>query len=152
MVADEQHAKLVYGVDTSTYRRWLNSLTALGFNVTMADLWDLIPWSFVIDWFIPVGEMIDDTDDMFIQQRLPLKYIVLSRKLSSSYTREFQCGVHHYRASLNARDYVRSTATALPYDVWLRVELSDPRKQTLTATALLITLLIGKRKAKYLLH
>jgi len=38
------------------------SLTALGITNPAAVAWELLPWSFVIDWFLPIGDFINTWD------------------------------------------------------------------------------------------
>lgn len=39
--------------------RWRAYLDTLGLAATPANIWAVIPWSFVIDWFVNVGEYLD---------------------------------------------------------------------------------------------
>lgn len=40
----------------------MNALESLGLNPSAANLWDLIPFSFVADWFIPIGSVLRRLD------------------------------------------------------------------------------------------
>lgn len=44
--------KCTYAIDSSLLRQW----DMLGFNNPFAVAWELIPYSFVIDWLIPIGD------------------------------------------------------------------------------------------------
>jgi len=39
-----------------------NALESLGLNPSAANLWDLIPFSFVVDWFLPIGSVLSRLD------------------------------------------------------------------------------------------
>lgn len=46
----------------STTNEVLKDLSAWGVTNPASIAWELLPWSFVIDWFIPIGEYIDSWD------------------------------------------------------------------------------------------
>jgi len=145
-------AKLVYGPDTSSFNGWRLTLEALGFVPNVSDLWDLVPWSFVFDWFIPIGEAIDNTNDMMVVQRLPLIYCIITRRASAKVNLSLAHSSGTYEINLKSRSYDRTVATRLPKDMWLGLTWKDPRKQLLTGSALLIQWITGKKVPKHHLH
>lgn len=46
------------------YRAYLDTL---GLNVTAANVWAVIPWSFVVDWFVDVGSCLDQFSSDWVQ-------------------------------------------------------------------------------------
>jgi hypothetical protein len=49
-----------------SYRReTFANLSRFGLTNPVAVAWELLPWSFVVDWFIPVGDFIDTLDATF---------------------------------------------------------------------------------------
>lgn len=46
----------------STSNEILKDLSSFGITNPAAVLWELLPWSFVLDWFIPIGNYIDTWD------------------------------------------------------------------------------------------
>lgn len=142
-IDDTYDAQLCYRADTSSFRGWTNSLAMMGFTPRLADLWDLIPFSFVVDWFIPVEDLIDNTEDMNFIDELPFESGILTRKLSQAYTREFEKAGQKWQVSLNLVDYNRRVISELPKDMWLGVVFKDPRKQLLTAGALVVSWFTG---------
>jgi len=132
------YAKLVYstqGVDIT------NLLNLLGLTPRLADLWDLIPFSFVIDWLLPIGEAINNLELNSLQQTLPFAYGIMTKKVVGSYNRKFTAGVHEYTMSMKAVSYDRTVVSVFPTDVWFGVALKDPSKQLLTGGALLVQFL-----------
>lgn len=79
--------KLPSGFDE---RRWLAARAALGLNLSAASLWEAMPWSWLIDYFSNVGDILD-TQRGFI----PISYkeicvmatIIVEDKLSGGETR-----------------------------------------------------------------
>lgn len=39
-----------------------NDIRSLGFAPTLANLWDMVPWSFAVDWFLKLGDFLDSAD------------------------------------------------------------------------------------------
>lgn len=63
--------------------RWRAYLDTLGLHASIANLWALVPWSFVVDWFVNVGRLLDQfTDDWispwitFCQGCISQKFVV----------------------------------------------------------------------------
>lgn len=56
-------------------------LRDIGTFPSVDNLWDLVPYSFVIDWFINVGDMLESLDDRFRIATLPIEYVTRSSKL-----------------------------------------------------------------------
>jgi len=46
---------------------WRSYLDTLGLNVTAANIWRVIPWSFVVDWFVNVGSYLDTYSTDWVQ-------------------------------------------------------------------------------------
>lgn len=128
-------AKLVYETSSADV---LDLLNLLGLTPRLADLWDIVPFSFVVDWCLPIGDALNNLELNNIQQRFPFVYGVLSKKIIGTYTRQFQAGSHSYNLSLTIVDYVREVIDEFPTDVWFGVAFGDPRKQLLTGGALAI--------------
>lgn len=53
----------------------------LGRLPTLKEIWELIPFSFVIDWFVNVGKMLDGLQATGFAIRLPIRYYTLSKKV-----------------------------------------------------------------------
>lgn len=59
----EFHAEIEYSYNFTRYQaanaQLLSLLDALGVNLNPAIIWNAIPWTFVLDWFIGVGRWLD---------------------------------------------------------------------------------------------
>lgn len=62
----------------------LHLLTEAGLDFNLADLWDLVPFSFIIDWLFPVGDVmqVQHDADYFTDERWNFDSITLSTKYS----------------------------------------------------------------------
>ena len=58
------HAQIQYNYNYTDYQRThaslLGHLDALGLNLNPAIIWNAIPWTFVVDWVLGVGQYLDD--------------------------------------------------------------------------------------------
>lgn len=80
----EQHAKIAVYDEDSDLLRLANGLESIGVFPTFENVWDLIPYSFVIDWFINIGDLLERVDTRLRLMRYEVKYTTLSRKLTRS--------------------------------------------------------------------
>lgn len=62
-------------------RAWLD---ALGLHATIGNLWQILPWSFVVDWFVDVGGMLDTFQSDWVQPWLMFHQSCYSRKVYGS--------------------------------------------------------------------
>jgi hypothetical protein len=76
----EQHIKL--GIDDydSSAKALVGFVDSMGFLPTLQNAWDLIPYSFVLDWFINVGDFLARLDGQDRLRRLNIRYTTSSRK------------------------------------------------------------------------
>lgn len=57
-----------------------NKVDSMGFALTLENLWDLVPYSFAIDWFIDIGGFLERVDTRMRMLRLKIRYATMSRK------------------------------------------------------------------------
>lgn len=70
------------------YRAYLDML---GFNNPLRTIWELIPFSFVLDWFIPVGNFLEQFAGNWIQTTIKVRDYCISYKTVSSPTCTIYC-------------------------------------------------------------
>lgn len=63
----------------------LFSTKAVGLAPTLSNLWELVPFSFVLDWFSSMGERLEDIDTQLTLLLLPHYYSLHSIKASIAY-------------------------------------------------------------------
>ncbi|DAD52727.1 maturation protein [ssRNA phage SRR7976310_9] len=64
--------------DGSAWRRWADTL---GLNLNPSTIWAVLPWSFVVDWFVDVGGMLKSTEDDWMQTAITIHQGCYSRRL-----------------------------------------------------------------------
>lgn len=137
-------AELTYTVKAVYESGWspfgsLSQLQQLGMLPEADDLWDMIPYSFVMDWCVPVQGTIKKLQGIYNTLQLPLVYLLVGRKLVRSTSRSLQAGTHEFTIALNDHHYSRRIRYALPSSMSLgSLEWTNPLKHGLTGSALLI--------------
>lgn len=76
----EQRIKLAIDKEDNEFQALLESMNSLGTLPKLSNLWDLVPYSFVIDWFIGVGNLLERIDTRRELARLNIRYVTMSRK------------------------------------------------------------------------
>lgn len=53
----------------------------LGLYPSVVNLWDMLPYSFVIDWFLPFGDLFEDVENyLYVKDYFPVEYVIMSEK------------------------------------------------------------------------
>jgi hypothetical protein len=58
---------------------------------TLENAWDLVPFSFVVDWFINLGSILDNIDTMVYEQYLRVKLYERSDKITYKIRSDWFC-------------------------------------------------------------
>jgi hypothetical protein len=80
----EQHLKVAIDQDDSGLTSLVNRLETIGLFPSWEYIWDLIPYSFVLDWLVDVGELLQRVDANLRLLRYDIKYTTMSRKMSGT--------------------------------------------------------------------
>jgi hypothetical protein len=80
----EQHIKLAISDNDSGIIELMNKLESLGVYPTLVNIWDLVPYSFVIDWLVDVGGFLERIDTCLRLMRFDIKYVTSSHKMITS--------------------------------------------------------------------
>lgn len=73
----------IYGLRTRAF------LDAYGLNLNLSTIWELIPFSFVVDWFVGIGNFLQSNEDYWLEPTLQIRQFchslkfVYSRKVES---------------------------------------------------------------------
>jgi hypothetical protein len=89
----------------------------MGGRITFADLWDLIPYSFVVDWFVDIGKVISRLDFEGEINKLTLR----DRIFTSNCTAMTQCNAYeefNLAGSLSMETYNRTLSPYFPPFPW----------------------------------
>jgi hypothetical protein len=75
-----QRIKIAIENEDSEFAALAQKIESMGFALTLQNVWDLIPYSFVIDWFVNVGDLLERSDARMRLMRLNVRYSTMSRK------------------------------------------------------------------------
>lgn len=76
----EQHLKLAIDNEDCDFVRLIRETESLGILPTLENLWDLVPFSFVVDWFTHLGDFLERVDSKARILRFNVRYVTLSHK------------------------------------------------------------------------
>lgn len=93
-----------------------------GFGITPANLWDMIPFSFMVDWFIPIGETLNTIDAEFFFHSA--YYEILSYTASRKFTIDVKDSGNTFHVTV----YIREVSDRVPIISSLTYE--DPSSRT----------------------
>lgn len=117
----------------------LQRMQALGLCPSLGDVWDVVPYSFVIDWVFPIQKNIERAEAVFRLIEIPLKLLVSSIKIEKHLNRQFSTGGHTFTIAITNTSY-RRVVNELPTGVPLSWTLDVTRlnsSKALTGAALL---------------
>lgn len=80
----EQRIKVAIDNEDEGLLGIINRVDSMGFLLTFENLWDLVPYSFVIDWFLDIGGLLERVDANLRLLRLRVRYSTLSHKRTAS--------------------------------------------------------------------
>jgi len=81
----EQRIKIAIDNEDVDFSDLIQRVESAGFMPTFENIWDLVPYSFVLDWFINVGDFLERVDTRLRLLRLNIRYATLSQKLEHSF-------------------------------------------------------------------
>lgn len=80
----EQHLKLAIDDEDSTFQAIVGNVESVGMLPTCNNLWELLPYSFVVDWLVDVGGLLERVDARMRLTRLNIRYVTYSTKWTTS--------------------------------------------------------------------
>lgn len=81
-----QRIKVAIGKNDFVFNDLIRKVDSIGFLPTLQNVWDLIPYSFVIDWFVDIGSLLERIDADIRILQLPIRYATMSRKVTADLT------------------------------------------------------------------
>lgn len=105
-----------------------------GFNINLANTWDALPFSFVLDWFVNIGSTLESIDNVSRIQNLNYSgvYRSFSRKAQHQVDNSF------ILSNLTQSVYVREKLQSLPIDV-VSLHLGNPSAHLLDGSSLVVS-------------
>jgi hypothetical protein len=133
----EQRIKLAIADEDNGFIDLMNRVESSGFAPTFENVWDLIPYSFVLDWFINVGDFLERVDSRMRLARLDIQYVTMSRK--SVKQRVFSASSNNlYGGILKLVQYSRWTEDHCPVPPLFLLHAPTVSDHWLEASALII--------------
>jgi hypothetical protein len=83
-VTVEKRIKIAIDNEDCDFSELARKIDSMGFSLTLSNLWDLVPYSFAIDWFVNVGDFLDRVDTRLRILRLNIQYATMSHKETRS--------------------------------------------------------------------
>lgn len=132
----EQHLKLGVDNEDSRVQSLLTGLENMGVMPNVSNLWQLVPYSFVVDWFVGIGPMLESYDSNSRLNRFNVRYVTSSVKR----TAVIPLGMTAFglQGDIQVRRYDRNVSSTVPKSP---VDLSFPLSVSnhwLEASALII--------------
>lgn len=113
----EMHVKIAISPPHSEIQRLVDRLTEYGVAPNLYNLWDLVPFSFIADWFIDLGDVLDDITAYGRLAAYHIHYVTYSWK----WVEEFDRNGSHCKMTVYDR---RVSPTAPPYVPYVESEVS----------------------------
>lgn len=76
----EQHIKVAVDNEDSAFKKLCDDLDNIGMFPTFENIWDLVKYSFVVDWFVDIGGFLERVDWNLRLLRYNIPYVTMSRK------------------------------------------------------------------------
>lgn len=92
-------------------RSLFDRLSAAGLAPDLYNLWDLVPYSFIVDWFTDIGDCLESLTQYSRALKYDINYITIGAQRSFSYTCQMDSGV----ISVPVHHYERFVTNQLPY-------------------------------------
>lgn len=123
---------LRYNVYISPYS--IGIIEFLGLDINLSNVWDMLPFSFVLDWFVNVGDVLHSVDTSLLGSKVSLQSLMCSRK---RVTRTEYDTSTNIIGPITRTYYSRQLQTTLPASV-CSLHFNDPSKHLLDASSLII--------------
>lgn len=105
-----------------------------GFNIDLANTWDVLPFSFVVDWFVNIGSTLESIDNVSRIQNM--KYSGVYRSFSR--TKRLTASTPFIIMNVIQRIYIRERLQSLPIDV-VSLHLGNPSAHLLDGSSLIVS-------------
>lgn len=136
-VTSEQHLKLAVKNEDSGLLALAKGLERIGMFPSLENIWDLIPYSFVIDWLVNVGDFLKRVDVNLQLLRYDIPYVTMSHKVTA-YKAVRPTVMYPVLGYLALANYHRWVSDQCPTPTVFLSPGSDPLGHWLEGSALLI--------------
>jgi hypothetical protein len=141
-----RHLKVYYDPQDSREGKWLKRL--FDYNILSLDsAWDYVPYSFVIDWFVNLGDRLQVLDNTWYRAAFQKIYgCIITQRVESEIDLAVlaKMSAHDYSGRLQVTDYVRTLRDTVPLPSTLSVASGELGFDQYFDGALLITQVVIK--------
>lgn len=120
-----------YNIYTNTYNGGVMEL--LGLDINLSNTWDLLPFSFVVDWFVNLGDVLNTIDHSDTLSHVKVYSVCTSNKCTCLYHPFISLGIFD---AVCRTTYDRSISNTLPVGN-LSVSLKNPSRHIIDGGALI---------------
>lgn len=108
----------------------------LGVFPSLTNLWDLVPYSFVLDWFVDIGSVLERIDTRHQLFNLDIKYCIQSQKVHTS--RSFTSDKEGLYVEMDSTSYQRNVGTEVPQPVIFKENRVTAQNHWVEGSALIL--------------
>lgn len=110
-----------------------------GLDLPLEATWDLLPWSFVVDWFTGIGDYIESTEKLDAIQEIDINSVTESLTFNSRSVRSVAVGDAEITYTSSQKYYCREVSNHLPPIYPLSPKLSNPFRHIIDGAALIFS-------------
>lgn len=104
------HGKIFYSSEDDT--SMLDELRRYGILPSIQDIWEIIPLSFAVDWFLDISSRLSVFDANQVFGRFPVDYFIFSQKMEQKVPAKWVSD--GWEGNLRVRSYIRTVSPDLP--------------------------------------
>jgi hypothetical protein len=97
----------------SKYKKLYSVLRKIDLWPSLYNIWDLLPYTFVVDWFLPIGDFLEGVDELVDEVILPVDSVLYSSLLTEK--EPHNVVLSNLAATYSERIYARWLSHHLPY-------------------------------------
>lgn len=113
----DYHLRVICNTHPQSVRKlgsMIDKLYSIDIMPTLGNFWDLIPYTFVVDWFIPVGNALENLDLYNRLQTFQILCVTKSEKWSTSYPAPAVHPAYISTGTIEETHYHRAVSSTLP--------------------------------------
>ena len=133
-----QYLKVALENEDDEFKLLIERLENMGIFPDFEKIWDIVPYSFVIDWFVDVGKMLKRVDTNLRILRLNIRYVTMSRKTTVRGVSTAESLQTPFIGSIDWTKYHRWVSDQCPGPTLSLTTPSQPFNHWLDAGALII--------------
>lgn len=122
--------------ETSSFDAAVSALDKAGVLPSVDNIWELIPYTFVVDWFLHVGDVLEAQSARNRLARYNIRYVTMSQK--DTFTKSIGDGATSYVGVATVVNYHRWTTDRCPLPPLLPQFDTNGSSHWLEATALIL--------------